>query len=174
MRLPDQNRTKHDDGCVVNEFASFFSNSAVGPDKLASCRSKSAGTGLAVVIVGEDPASQVYVRNKKRRAEGCGFHSVQHTLDAGTPEADVLALIDELNNDDKIHGILVQLPLPDHLDEQTITQSISPGKDVDGFHLINVGRLWTGADSLVLAFAELHLTTLTITVVRTPANSIDR
>lgn len=107
--------------------------------------------GLAVVIIGEDPASQVYVRNKKKRAEGCGFYSVQHTLDAETSEADVLALIDELNNDDKIHGILVQLPLPDHLNEQTITQSISPGKDVDGFHFINIGKLTSGntADAFV-------------------------
>jgi methylenetetrahydrofolate dehydrogenase (NADP+)/methenyltetrahydrofolate cyclohydrolase len=107
--------------------------------------------GLAVVIIGEDPASQVYVRNKKKRAEGCGFYSVQHTLDVDTSEADVLTLIDELNNDDKIHGILVQLPLPDHLDEQTITQSISPGKDVDGFHFINIGKLTSGntADAFV-------------------------
>ena len=107
--------------------------------------------GLAVVIIGEDPASQVYVRNKKKRAEGCGFYSVQHTLDAETSEANVLALIDELNNDDKIHGILVQLPLPDHLDEQTITQSILPGKDVDGFHFINIGKLTSGntADAFV-------------------------
>ena len=97
--------------------------------------------GLAVVIIGEDPASQVYVRNKKRRAEACGFHSVQHTLAADTPQDDVLALIDDLNGDDAIHGILVQLPLPGHLDEQTITQAISPSKDVDGFHFVNIGKL---------------------------------
>ncbi len=100
--------------------------------------------GLAVVIIGEDPASQVYVRNKKRRAESCGFHSVQHTLAANVSQEDVLALIDELNDDDTIHGILVQLPLPDHLDEQTITQSISPTKDVDGFHFVNIGKLTAG------------------------------
>jgi methylenetetrahydrofolate dehydrogenase (NADP+)/methenyltetrahydrofolate cyclohydrolase len=107
--------------------------------------------GLAVVIIGEDPASQVYVRNKKKRAEGCGFHSVQHTLDADASQDAVLELIDELNNDDKIHGILVQLPLPDHLDEQVITQSISPAKDVDGFHFINIGKLTSGntADAFV-------------------------
>ena len=107
--------------------------------------------GLAVVIIGEDPASQVYVRNKGKRAEGCGFYSVQHSLDADTSQDDVLKLIDELNNDDKIHGILVQLPLPDHLDEQTITQSISPAKDVDGFHFINIGKLTSGntADAFV-------------------------
>jgi len=100
--------------------------------------------GLAVVIIGEDPASQVYVRNKKRRAEACGFHSVQHTLAENASQRDVLKLIDELNGDDAIHGILVQLPLPDHLDEQTITQSISPTKDVDGFHFVNIGKLTAG------------------------------
>lgn len=100
--------------------------------------------GLAVVIIGEDPASQVYVRNKKRRAEACGFHSVQHTLAENASQRDVLKLIDELNGDNAIHGILVQLPLPDHLDEQTITQSISPTKDVDGFHFVNIGKLTAG------------------------------
>ncbi len=100
--------------------------------------------GLAVVIVGEDPASQVYVRNKKRRAEACGFNSVQHSLPADTDQPSLLALIDELNNSDDIHGILVQLPLPAHLDEKTVTQSIDPRKDVDGFHYVNVGKLSTG------------------------------
>jgi methylenetetrahydrofolate dehydrogenase (NADP+)/methenyltetrahydrofolate cyclohydrolase len=100
--------------------------------------------GLAVVLVGEDPASEVYVRNKKKRAEGCGFLSIQHTLAEDTPQEDVLALIDKLNNDPGIHGILVQLPLPAHLDEQLITQSISPTKDVDGFHFINIGKLTSG------------------------------
>jgi methylenetetrahydrofolate dehydrogenase (NADP+)/methenyltetrahydrofolate cyclohydrolase len=103
------------------------------------------------VIIGEDPASQVYVRNKKKRAESCGFHSVQHTLEEDVSQEDVLQLIDDLNNDDKIHGILVQLPLPEHLDEQLITQSVSPGKDVDGFHFINIGKLTSGrtADAFV-------------------------
>ena len=107
--------------------------------------------GLAVVIIGEDPASQVYVRNKKKRAESCGFYSVQHTLAEDASQEDVLQLIDDLNNDDKIHGILVQLPLPKHLDEQLITQSISPAKDVDGFHFINIGKLTSGrtADAFV-------------------------
>ena len=100
--------------------------------------------GLAVVIIGEDPASQVYVRNKKRTAESCGFHSVQHTLAEDIAQDDVLQLIDELNADDAIHGILVQLPLPDHLDEQTITQAIAPSKDVDGFHFVNIGKLTAG------------------------------
>jgi methylenetetrahydrofolate dehydrogenase (NADP+)/methenyltetrahydrofolate cyclohydrolase len=107
--------------------------------------------GLAVVIIGEDPASQVYVRNKKRRAEACGFHSVQHSLPADVEQEQVLALVDALNNDDAIHGILVQLPLPDHLDEETITQSISPTKDVDGFHYVNIGKLSAGhtADAFI-------------------------
>jgi methylenetetrahydrofolate dehydrogenase (NADP+)/methenyltetrahydrofolate cyclohydrolase len=100
--------------------------------------------GLAVVIIGEDPASQVYVRNKKRTAEGCGFHSVQHSIAEDSSQEDVLVLIDELNNDDSIHGILVQLPLPPHLDEEVITQSIAPSKDVDGFHFINIGKLTAG------------------------------
>ena len=107
--------------------------------------------GLAVVIIGEDPASQVYVRNKKRRAEACGFHSVQHSLPEDVAQDAVLALIDQLNNDNAIHGILVQLPLPDHLDEEKITQSISPSKDVDGFHYVNIGKLSAGhtADAFI-------------------------
>ena len=107
--------------------------------------------GLAVVIIGEDPASQVYVRNKKRTAEACGFHSVQHSLADDTSQDDLLALIDELNNDSAVHGILVQLPLPKHLDEDVVTQAISPGKDVDGFHFINIGKLTSGrtADAFV-------------------------
>ena len=107
--------------------------------------------GLAVVIIGEDPASQVYVRNKKRTAESCGFHSVQHKLAEDASQSDVMQLIDELNNDDAIHGILVQLPLPEHLDEQVITQAILPSKDVDGFHFVNIGKLTAGhtADAFV-------------------------
>ena len=103
--------------------------------------------GLAVVIIGEDPASEVYVRNKKRTAEKCGFHSVQHALAADVAQEDVLQLIADLNKDSTIHGILVQLPLPKHLDEQVITQSISPGKDVDGFHFVNIGKLTSGNTS---------------------------
>ncbi|GAA0781963.1 bifunctional methylenetetrahydrofolate dehydrogenase/methenyltetrahydrofolate cyclohydrolase FolD [Roseibium denhamense] len=100
--------------------------------------------GLAVVLVGEDPASQVYVRNKDRAAEACGFHSVKHTLPADTSEADVLALVSELNDADDIHGILVQLPLPGHIDESKVLRLIRPDKDVDGFHPINVGLLTAG------------------------------
>ncbi|MBT8084181.1 MAG: bifunctional methylenetetrahydrofolate dehydrogenase/methenyltetrahydrofolate cyclohydrolase FolD [Woeseia sp.] len=100
--------------------------------------------GLAVVIVGEDPASQVYVRNKQRTAEKCGFYSVQHALAADTSQDKVLRLIDELNANPAVHGILVQLPLPQHLDEQLVTQAILPQKDVDGFHFINIGKLTAG------------------------------
>ncbi|MCT7374043.1 bifunctional methylenetetrahydrofolate dehydrogenase/methenyltetrahydrofolate cyclohydrolase FolD [Chelativorans salis] len=105
-----------------------------------------AGTtpGLAVVIVGEDPASQVYVASKSKKAKECGFHSVQHTLPADTPPQDLVALVEALNNDPSIHGILVQLPLPDHVDAGRIIQTIAPEKDVDGFHFINVGKLGTG------------------------------
>lgn len=103
--------------------------------------------GLAVVIIGEDPASQVYVRNKKRAAESCGFHSIQHTLTDDAAQNEVLQLISELNDDDAIHGILVQLPLPRHLDELAITQAIEPSKDVDGFHFINIGKLTAGQTS---------------------------
>ena len=105
--------------------------------------------GLAVVLVGEDPASQVYVRNKSQQTLEVGMASFEHRLDTQTPEADLLVLIDRLNNDDAVHGILVQLPLPDHIDEHKVLSAINPEKDVDGFHLINVGRLWTGADALV-------------------------
>ncbi len=100
--------------------------------------------GLAVVIVGDDPASKVYVRNKKRAAETCGFHSIQHALAADSSQECVLALLTELNADPAIHGILVQLPLPDHLDEQLITQSVTPEKDIDGFHFQNIGKLTAG------------------------------
>ncbi len=107
--------------------------------------------GLAVVIIGEDPASQVYVRNKKRMAEACGFHSEQHTLASDAQLGEVLKLIAHLNDDEAIHGILVQLPLPSHLDEHAVTQSILPSKDVDGFHYINIGKLTAGdtADAFV-------------------------
>jgi methylenetetrahydrofolate dehydrogenase (NADP+) / methenyltetrahydrofolate cyclohydrolase len=100
--------------------------------------------GLAVVIVGEDPASQVYVSSKSKKAKECGFLSVQHTLPADTSEADLLKLIGELNADKTIHGILVQLPLPGHIDSGKIIQAIAPEKDVDGFSFINVGKLGTG------------------------------
>lgn len=101
--------------------------------------------GLAVILVGDDPASRAYVGAKGRRAEELGFHSVQHTLAAETGEADLLALIDRLNADPAIHGILVQLPVPRHIDKTRATEAILPEKDVDGLHPINVGRLASGA-----------------------------
>ena len=100
--------------------------------------------GIAVVIVGKDPASQVYVASKGKKAKECGFVSVQHDLQEDASEQELLDLIDSLNNDPAIHGILVQLPLPKHIDSGRVIQTISPEKDVDGFHFINVGKLGTG------------------------------
>lgn len=100
--------------------------------------------GLAVVLVGEDPASRVYVSMKEKACSAAGIYSVEHKLSADTSEADLLKLIDDLNNDRQIDGILVQLPLPDHIDESKVLEAISPSKDVDGFHPYNVGRLVTG------------------------------
>ncbi|TGQ89128.1 bifunctional methylenetetrahydrofolate dehydrogenase/methenyltetrahydrofolate cyclohydrolase FolD [Mesorhizobium sp. M8A.F.Ca.ET.208.01.1.1] len=100
--------------------------------------------GIAVVIVGEDPASQVYVSSKGKKAKECGFHSVQHTLPADINEAELVELIEKLNATASVHGILVQLPLPSHIDTGRIIQTIAPDKDVDGFHFINVGKLGTG------------------------------
>lgn len=105
--------------------------------------------GLAVVLVGEDPASQVYVRNKGRQTVEAGMESIEHKLSVDTSEADLLALIDQLNNDPAINGILVQLPLPKHIDESKVINAISVAKDVDGFHIENVGKLSIGEDSLV-------------------------
>ena len=100
--------------------------------------------GLAVVIVGDDPASKVYVANKEKACAELDFYSEEHALPADTTEEDLLALIDRLNNDSKIHGILVQLPLPDHLDDKIIINHILPEKDVDAFHPINVGKIMIG------------------------------
>ncbi|WP_415403829.1 bifunctional methylenetetrahydrofolate dehydrogenase/methenyltetrahydrofolate cyclohydrolase FolD [Tateyamaria sp. SN3-11] len=105
--------------------------------------------GLAVVLVGEDPASQVYVRSKGKMTVEVGMNSIEHKLDVDTSEADLLALIDDLNNDPAVHGILVQLPLPGHLNEDLVINSIAPAKDVDGFHISNVGLLGTGQKSMV-------------------------
>ncbi|MEX0370370.1 MAG: bifunctional methylenetetrahydrofolate dehydrogenase/methenyltetrahydrofolate cyclohydrolase FolD [Tateyamaria sp.] len=105
--------------------------------------------GLAVVLVGEDPASQVYVRSKGKMTVEVGMKSVEHKLDADTSEEDLLALIQSLNSDPEIHGILVQLPLPGHLNEDLVINSIDPAKDVDGFHISNVGLLGTGQKSMV-------------------------
>lgn len=105
--------------------------------------------GLAVVLVGEDPASEVYVRNKGKQTVECGMKSVEHKLPAETSEADLLALIAALNADVSVHGILVQLPLPKHLNSDLVINAIDPAKDVDGFHISNVGLLGTGQKSMV-------------------------
>jgi methylenetetrahydrofolate dehydrogenase (NADP+) / methenyltetrahydrofolate cyclohydrolase len=105
--------------------------------------------GLAVVLVGEDPASQVYVRSKGKMTVEVGMNSIEHKLEVDTSEADLLALIEQLNKDPGVHGILVQLPLPDHLDSDLVINSIDPAKDVDGFHISNVGLLGTGQKSMV-------------------------
>ncbi len=105
--------------------------------------------GLCAVLVGEDPASQVYVRNKGKAATSAGIASFQETLPASISETDLLALIARLNADDRVDGILVQLPLPKHIDPQRVIAAIDPGKDVDGFHPENVGHLWSGGPTLV-------------------------
>jgi len=105
--------------------------------------------GLAVVLVGEDPASKVYVANKAKQTVEVGMNSWEHRLDAATSEKDLLALVDKLNNDPAVHGILVQLPLPKQIDSTKVLNAINPAKDVDGFHVVNAGKLATGQDSLV-------------------------
>ena len=107
--------------------------------------------GLAVVLVGEDPASQVYVRNKGRQTKEAGMLSVEHRLPETTSEAELLRLVEDLNEDPTIHGILVQLPLPDHVNADLVINAIAPAKDVDGFHFVNIGKLSAGhtADAFV-------------------------
>lgn len=100
--------------------------------------------GLAVILVGDNPASQVYVRNKVKACEDVGFHSVLEKYDASMTEAELLARIEALNNDPAIHGILVQLPLPKHIDDHKVIETISPSKDVDGFHVASAGALMVG------------------------------
>ncbi len=105
--------------------------------------------GLAVVLVGEDPASQVYVRSKGKATLEAGMESFEHRLSPDVSQDELLALVDKLNSDDSVDGILVQLPLPAHIDEQAIIASIDPAKDVDGFHVVNAGRLAVGLPALV-------------------------
>ena len=105
--------------------------------------------GLAVVLVGEDPASKVYVGSKAKQTVECGMESFEHRFDDSIDEATLLTLIETLNKDPKVNGILVQLPLPKQIDEQKVLSAINPDKDVDGFHTTNVGRLWTGGEALV-------------------------
>jgi methylenetetrahydrofolate dehydrogenase (NADP+)/methenyltetrahydrofolate cyclohydrolase len=105
--------------------------------------------GLAAVLVGDDPASDVYVRSKGKATKEAGLASFEHRLPASTSEADLLALVRRLNTDDAVDGILVQLPLPKQIDPQRVIDAIDPAKDVDGFHVRNVGHLWSGGDALV-------------------------
>ena len=132
--------------------ATLIDGKAVAEDVVSKVKAASAKLiadagvtpGIAVVIVGEDPASQVYVSSKSKKAKECHFHSVQHSLPETTSESDLLTLIGKLNADSAIHGILVQLPLPKHIDTGKVIQAIAPDKDVDGFHYINVGKLGAG------------------------------
>ncbi len=104
--------------------------------------------GLAVIMVGDDPASQVYVGAKEKACKKVGIDSTVINMPADSSEADILRIVGELNSDDKVHGILVQLPLPDHISVDRIASAVLPEKDVDGFHPVNVGRLWRGEDGL--------------------------
>ena len=105
--------------------------------------------GLAAVIVGDDPASQIYVRNKARACTAAGLASFEHTLPGDASQADVIALVHTLDADERVDGILVQLPLPAHIDARNVVAAIDPAKDVDGFHPLNIGRLWGGETTLV-------------------------
>ena len=105
--------------------------------------------GLATILVGEDPASHVYVRNKNRQTEAVGMRSIHHELPADISQDELLSLVEQLNGDPAVNGILVQLPLPDHIDPLTVINAIDPAKDVDGFHIENVGRLTIGEPGLV-------------------------
>lgn len=119
----------------------------VKEDVKAECeqlKAKGITPGLAVIIVGDDPASQVYVHNKEVACEACGFYSVKYALPAETTEDELNALVDKLNKDDKINGILCQLPLPSHLDDKEVINRIDPLKDVDAFHPVNVGAIMIG------------------------------
>ena len=119
----------------------------VKEDVKAECeqlKSKGVTPGLAVIIVGDDPASQVYVHNKEVACEACGFYSVKYALPAETTQEELNALVDKLNKDDKINGILCQLPLPSHLDDKEVINRIDPLKDVDAFHPVNVGAIMIG------------------------------
>ncbi|HBZ45071.1 MAG TPA: bifunctional methylenetetrahydrofolate dehydrogenase/methenyltetrahydrofolate cyclohydrolase FolD [Maritimibacter sp.] len=118
-------------------------------EHVAKLAEKGIKPGLAVVLVGEDPASQVYVRSKGKQTVEVGMESFEHKLPADTSEADLLALVDKLNKDPAVNGILVQLPLPGHLNEDLVINSIDPAKDVDGFHISNVGLLATGQKAMV-------------------------
>jgi methylenetetrahydrofolate dehydrogenase (NADP+) / methenyltetrahydrofolate cyclohydrolase len=138
-------RAKIIDGKAIGEAL----RGEVAAGVLALKRARGITPGLAVVLVGEDPASQVYVRTKAKQTRDAGMQSFEHKLPADTPEVALLALIGELNKRNDVHGILVQLPLPKHIDSGRVIEAIDPSKDVDGFHPVNVGRLALGASALV-------------------------
>lgn len=117
--------------------------------EITELKEKGLQPGLAVILVGEDPASQVYVRNKERAANNIGIYSVVYRLPETTSEADLITKIEELNHDDKVHGILVQLPLPKHINEDLVLDTIDPAKDVDGFHPMNLGNLFAGKPTMI-------------------------
>lgn len=117
--------------------------------EVTELKEKGLQPGLAVILVGEDPASQVYVRNKERAANNIGMYSLVYRLPETTSEADLIAKIEELNHDDKVHGILVQLPLPKHINEDLVLDTIDPAKDVDGFHPMNLGNLFAGKPTMI-------------------------
>lgn len=133
---------------------------SVGEEVARRTASLGVKPGLAVVLVGDDPASAIYVRNKSMKAEALGFHSVQKTLPAETGQADLLALVAELNADPSIHGILVQLPLPAHLDSAAVIAAIDPDKDVDGLSVVNAGRLAVGDPAAIVPCTPLGCMTL--------------
>ena len=125
----------------IREKVKFFGNKLIDKTKKKP--------GLAVVLVGENPASKVYVKNKIEKTIEVGFNSIEHRLDINVSEEKLLELVNDLNNDSNVQGILVQLPLPKHIDSDKVLDAILPIKDVDGFHAENVGKLWTGLNSLV-------------------------
>ena len=118
-------------------------------EEVKKLKDKNITPGLAVIRVGEDPASTVYINMKAKKTEEVGMHSVTKILDEKTSQNDLLNIVEELNKDESINGILVQLPLPEQINEDSVINAINPDKDVDGFHAINTGRLWSSIDSLV-------------------------
>lgn len=141
--------TQSPDGKIIDGKAFAERLRADITTKTAALKEQGVTPGLAVVLVGEDPASQVYVASKGKQSKAVGFNSYTHTLPDTTSEAELLTLVEQLNNDDNVHGILVQLPLPKHIDDKAVINAINPDKDVDGFHQINVGRLSVGETSLI-------------------------
>ena len=155
MTISEQNvadviRSGADGGHVIDGKIASEQVLAEVAERTKALVAKGVQPGLAVVLVGENPASQVYVKAKGKAAKNCGFHSVQHDLPATTSEEELLRLVDELNNDPAIHGILVQLPLPESINSTKVLESINPEKDADGFHPVNVGLLAIGSTERAL------------------------